>query len=321
MATHEANLIIARFKDMMSEVIVGNKSAIELTLVAFLTEGHVLIEDVPGVGKTLLARTFARCLGLDFRRIQFTPDLLPADITGINVFNQKTLEFEFKPGPVFCDILLADEINRATPRTQSSLLECMQERQVTMDGLTHRMSPHFTVLATQNPIELQGTFPLPEAQIDRFLLRIHLGYPEQEEEEEILARFEYGSEIALQQPLITREEVADLKAQAKQVHLSRDIMSYISNICRTTRTLDAVDLGASPRATLSLALACKSYAFVKGRNFVLPDDVKALAVPALAHRLVLAQDASLRGRSADDIILQVLDDVAVPIGNPGREPT
>ena len=313
MATDKASSAISRFKDMMSGVIVGNESAIQLALVAFLTEGHVLIEDVPGVGKTLLARTFARCLGLEFRRIQFTPDLLPSDITGVNVFNPNTLEFEFKPGPVFCDILLADEINRATPRTQSSLLECMEERQVTIDGVTHKLSPLFTVLATQNPIELQGTFPLPEAQMDRFLMRIHLGYPDEDQEAEILQRFEQGSDISLGPP-ITREEIAELKQGVTQVYLSDDLKTYITNICRRTRTLDTVELGASPRATLSLARACKAYAFVEGRNFVLPDDVKALAVPVLAHRLVVSQDSFIRGINAHDIVMQVLDDVPVPIG-------
>jgi MoxR-like ATPase len=302
---------------MMSKVIVGNQETIRLALVAFLTEGHILIEDVPGVGKTLLARTFARCLGLEFRRIQFTPDLLPSDITGINVFNPKTLEFEFKPGPVFCDVLLADEINRATPRTQSSLLECMQEKQVTIDGVTHLLSPHFTVLATQNPIELQGTFPLPEAQMDRFLMRIHLGYPDEEGEKQILERFEQGSEIDPGPPL-TQGEVAGLKERVKQVYLSDDLRSYISSICRLTRSLDAVELGASPRATLSLALASKAHAFVEGRDFVLPDDVKALAVPVLAHRLVISQDSFIRGINAQDIVLQVLDDITVPIGDMAR---
>jgi len=314
MATDKADPAVGRFKQMMSKVIVGNEHAIELVLVAFLTQGHVLIEDVPGVGKTLLARTFARCLGLEFRRVQFTPDLLPSDITGINVFNPRTLEFEFKPGPVFCDILLADEINRATPRTQASLLECMQERQVTIDGVTHRLSPHFTVLATQNPIELQGTFPLPEAQMDRFLMRIHLGYPDEAQEMEILERFEQGTQIDVGPPL-TQAEIAELKQGVKQVHLSQDLRAYIRNICRHTRNHDAVELGASPRATLSLAQACKAYAFIEGRNFVLPDDVKTLALAVLAHRLVVSQDAFMRGVSAQDIVLEILDEVPVPIGH------
>ena len=315
MKTTQANLAIQRFNQMMSKVIVGKKQAIELTLVAFLAEGNVLIEDVPGVGKTLLAKTIARCLGLKFGRVQFTPDLLPGDITGINVFNQKTREFEFKPGPVFCNILLADEINRATPRTQSSLLECMQERQITVDGISHTLSPHFMVLATQNPVELQGTFPLPEAQMDRFLMRIRLGYPGRNEEEQILARFQHGSQITIEEDPLAIEEVALLKSQVKQVYLSQDIISYISTICRSTRTTDSVELGASPRATLSLALASKSYAFVKGRDYVLPDDVKALAVPVLAHRLVLTPDTAFRGKSAQDLIYKILEEVPVPIGN------
>ncbi len=313
MVLSEGNLAIDRFKQMMSKIVVGNQQAIELILIAFLSNGHVLIEDVPGVGKTVLASTFARCLGLNFRRIQFTPDLLPTDITGLNIFNQKTLEFEFKPGPVFTDILLADEINRATPRTQSSLLECMQEKQVTIDGLTHKISPHFTVIATQNPVELQGTFPLPEAQTDRFLLRVQLGYPSANEEEQILERFQQGSTITFEDHPLTRDTIEYLKCKVKQVHLAKHIISYASSICRHTRTLETVDLGASPRATLSLGIASKAYAFIKGRNYVLPDDVKALATPVLAHRLILAQGSSLRGLTPEEVISETLNEVRVPI--------
>lgn len=317
MGAAQGNAGIDKLTQMMSQVVVGKKDAIELVLTAFLTGGHVLIEDVPGVGKTLLARTFARCLGLEFRRIQFTPDLLPSDVTGINLFNQKSQEFEFRPGPVFCDILLADEINRATPRTQSSLLECMQERQVTVDGMTHGLSPHFTVLATQNPIELQGTFPLPEAQMDRFLMRVSLGYPDEDEEKQIVARFEHGMDIALSGNPVSPGEVAALKAQANETYLSGEIMSYIAALCRATRSLSGIELGASPRGTLSLARACKSYAFVRGRRYVLPDDVKYLAKPVLAHRLVLAQDVSFRGKDSGTLVEQVLKEVPVPVGEQG----
>ncbi len=317
MGAAQGNAGIDKLTQMMSQVVVGKKDAIELVLTAFLTGGHILIEDVPGVGKTLLARTFSRCLGLEFRRIQFTPDLLPSDVTGINLFNQKSQEFEFRPGPVFCDILLADEINRATPRTQSSLLECMQERQVTVDGMTHGLSPHFTVLATQNPIELQGTFPLPEAQMDRFLMRVSLGYPDEDEEKQIVARFEHGMDIALSGNPVSPGEVAALKAQANETYLSGEIMSYIAALCRATRSLSGIELGASPRGTLSLARACKSYAFVRGRRYVLPDDVKYLAKPVLAHRLVLAQDVSFRGKDSGTLVEQVLKEVPVPVGEQG----
>ncbi len=317
MGAAQRNAGIDKLTHMMSQVVVGKEDAIELVLTAFLTDGHILIEDVPGVGKTLLARTFARCLGLEFRRIQFTPDLLPSDVTGINLFNQKSQEFEFRPGPVFCDILLADEINRATPRTQSSLLECMQERQVTVDGVTHGLSPHFTVLATQNPIELQGTFPLPEAQMDRFLMRVSLGYPDEDEEKQIVARFAHGQDIALSGDPVSPGEVVSLKAQANETHLSDEIMSYIAALCRATRSRGGIELGASPRATLALARACKSYAFVKGRRYVLPDDVKYLAQPVLAHRLVLAQDVSFRGKDSGALIEQVLNEVPVPVGEQG----
>lgn len=320
MVANETESTISRYKNMMSKVIVGNKQAIELILTAFLAHGHALIEDVPGVGKTLLAKTFARCMGLNFRRIQFTPDLLPSDVTGINVFNQKTLEFEFKPGPVFCDVCLADEINRATPRTQSSLLECMQERQVTVDGVTYPLAQNFMVLATQNPIESQGTFPLPEAQVDRFLMRISMGYPEKEEEEEILARFERNVEIPLGEPPLTTEEIYHLKIGVNQVYLSKEIMSYASSLCRHTRTLDAVELGASPRATLSLAVASKAFALIKGRDFVLPDDVKALAAPILAHRLVLVQSSFFRGTNPEDVIAEVLNSIVVPVNGTEQRP-
>ncbi|HON87268.1 MAG TPA: MoxR family ATPase [Bacillota bacterium] len=311
---------IDEIRSSMAQVIVGKTEVIDLLITVFLSEGHALIEDVPGVGKTLLAKTFAKCLGLDFRRIQFTPDLLPADITGVSVFNQKTLEFDFMPGPVFTDILLADEINRATPRTQSSLLECMEERQVTVDGVTYDLSHDFTVLATQNPVELSGTFPLPEAQLDRFLMKISIGYPSKEEEEKIVSRFEKGMHTIYDIAPVGKDKIARLKESAKNVHVSSEIVSYISDITRQTRDLKIAQLGVSPRGTLALARACKSYALIQGRTYVIPDDVKRLAVPVLSHRIVVSQDMFYRGKSQEEIVQEILDSVPVPVGEVGALP-
>lgn len=311
---------IDEIRSSMAQVIVGKTEVIDLLITVFLSEGHALIEDVPGVGKTLLAKTFAKCLGLDFRRIQFTPDLLPADITGVSVFNQKTLEFDFMPGPVFTDILLADEINRATPRTQSSLLECMGERQVTVDGVTYDLSHDFTVLATQNPVELSGTFPLPEAQLDRFLMKISIGYPSKEEEEKIVSRFEKGMHTIYDIAPVGKDKIARLKESAKNVHVSSEIVSYISDITRQTRDLKIAQLGVSPRGTLALARACKSYALIQGRTYVIPDDVKRLAVPVLSHRIVVSQDMFYRGKSQEEIVQDILDSVPVPLGEVGVLP-
>ena len=311
---------IDEIRSSMAQVIVGKTEVIDLLITVFLSEGHALIEDVPGVGKTLLAKTFAKCLGLDFRRIQFTPDLLPADITGVSVFNQKTLEFDFMPGPVFTDILLADEINRATPRTQSSLLECMEERQVTVDGVTYELSHDFTVLATQNPVELSGTFPLPEAQLDRFLMKISIGYPSKEEEEKIVSRFEKGMHTIYDIAPVGKDKIARLKESAKNVHVSSEIVSYISDITRQTRDLKIAQLGVSPRGTLALARACKSYALIQGRTYVIPDDVKRLAVPVLSHRIVVSQDMFYRGKSQEEIVQEILDSVPVPVGEVGALP-
>jgi len=315
----EALGVVKRIRESVSRVVVGKSEALDILLTAFLSEGHALIEDVPGIGKTLLAKTLAQCLGLRFRRIQFTPDLLPSDVTGSSIFNQKTMDFEFKEGPVFTDIILADEINRATPRTQSSLLECMEERQVTVDGTTHRLSPHFFVIATQNPVELQGTFPLPEAQLDRFMARVRLGYPSEEEEREIVSRFESGVRREVE-PVTGPDEISRVKEVIREVHLSDELNRYISTICRATRTQPGVELGVSPRATLSLSRACKSYAFLQGRSYVIPDDVKRLAAPVLAHRLLLSEASSIHGNSPEDVVLRILDQVEVPIGLPEAGP-
>ncbi len=311
---NEAVDVVNRIREAVSEVIIGKTGATDMILTAFLAGGHVLIEDVPGVAKTLLARTLAKCLGLNFGRIQFTPDLLPSDVTGSSVFNTKTADFEFRKGPVFADIVLADEINRATPRTQSSLLECMEELQVTVDGVTHPLPDHFFVMATQNPVELQGTFPLPEAQMDRFLMRIHLGYPDEEEERAIVTRFERGVRSAEAVPVTCAGEISAVAKVANETHLSKDLVGYVAKVCRATRTLPSVSLGASPRATLWLSRASKTYAFMQARAYVIPDDVKRLAVPVLSHRLLLSEVSAIRGLTPKEVILQVLDQVEVPVG-------
>lgn len=314
--THNQALdVVKRVQDKVSSVYVGKPETVSIILTAFLTGGHVLIEDVPGVGKTLLAKTIAQCLGLEFRRIQFTPDLLPSDVTGSSIFNQKTMDFEFRKGPVFSDIVLADEINRATPRTQSSLLECMEERQVTVDGRSHPLTPHFFVLATENPIELQGTFPLPEAQLDRFLVKVSLGYPDAQEERAIVARFEKGVAAGATEAVTGPDEIALVKEAANETRLSAEVAGYASDVCRATRGMKGVDLGASPRATLSLSRAAKGYAFLQGRSYVIPDDVKRLAMPVLSHRLLLTEASSLHGDSPEDVVRRVLEQVEVPIGS------
>lgn len=297
----------------VSKVIVGKENAIRLMFVALLCEGHVLIEDIPGVGKTTLARAVAKSIGCTFKRIQFTPDLLPADVTGIHYFNQKTSEFELRPGPIMANIVLADEINRATPRTQSSLLECMQERQVTIDGETISLQRPFMVIATENPIELEGTFPLPEAQIDRFLLRIELGYPSELQEKEILLRFIESDPLETLPIIMEIQELIELQQLCRQVIVEDSILEYIVTISRTTRKYDGVRLGVSPRATLSLCFASQAWAAIQGRNFVIPDDVKILAVPVLAHRLITDLQSQFRGKDSSNIINEILNSIPVPL--------
>jgi MoxR-like ATPase len=303
---------ISRIRRAVTTVVVGNEDALDQLLIALLCRGHVLVEDVPGVGKTLLARSLASVLGCHFARIQLTPDVLPSDITGSNVFNQKSAEFEFRPGPIFTQILLADEINRATPRSQSALLEAMEERQVTADGVTHRLEEPFFLLATQNPIELEGTFPLPEAQLDRFLLRVTLGYPSHEEEFEILRRFERDADEMLE-PVTNSAELLDLQHLRASILVSDDVRSYLVAVARETRTDPRLRLGASPRATLALHRACQARALLNDRDYVLPDDVKALAVPVLAHRLILDPAARLRGISTEEILAEIVERLAVPV--------
>lgn len=302
-----------RFITNVGKVIVGKKDSTELVLVALLCESHVLIEDVPGIGKTMLAKATAESLGCTFRRIQSTPDLLPSDITGIHYFNQKTAEFEFRPGPIMTNILLVDEINRATPRTQSCLLECMQERQVTVDLETLPLPRPFLVIATQNPVELEGTFPLPEAQLDRFLLRVRLGYPSEDEEGAILSRFQQESPLDDLASVVEAKELLELQKLCRQVYIDDSIRKYVVTITRATRDYQGIDLGASPRASLGLHLASQALAAIRGRNYVIPDDVKYLAVPALAHRLIAKTETRLRGQSAEAIVSEIVSTIPVPV--------
>ncbi|MCM8901673.1 MoxR family ATPase [Caldicoprobacter algeriensis] len=301
-----------RVKSNIQRVIVGKEDIIDLLLVALISSGHVLLEDVPGMGKTLLAKCLAKSLDCSFKRVQFTPDLLPSDLSGINYFNQKIGEFEFRPGPIFTNILLADEINRATPRTQSSLLECMEERQVTIDGETMKLQQPFMVIATQNPIEIQGTFPLPEAQLDRFLLKVQMGYPSTSEGIEILKRFKERNPFDEISPVVSQEEIIAAQRDYVNVFVSDDILRYIVNIVEMTRKHNDVHLGVSPRGSQALLRASQVYAILQGRDYVIPDDVKAMAKPVLRHRMILRNVMAAKGGQQDEIIDQILRQVPVP---------
>ena len=313
-----------RVLDNVERVIVGKSSAVELVLVAVFCEGHVLLEDVPGIGKTMLARAVAKSLGCTFRRVQSTPDLLPSDITGTYLYNQKTSEFEFRPGPVFAQILLADEINRATPRTQSALLEAMEERQVTVEGDTRLLPRPFIVLATQNPIELEGTFPLPEAQVDRFLIKIKLGYPTKDDDHVILQRFRKANVIDELTPVITTEELLALQKLRQEVAIDPDVEHYIVELVHATREHPQVELGGSPRAMLALYRTSQALAALRGRPFVIPDDVKYMAPFVLEHRLITKAQSHLRGRTPAEIMKEVTQSVTVPteeVAATGSRPT
>ncbi|MCH8064879.1 MAG: MoxR family ATPase [Chloroflexi bacterium] len=305
--------VARRVRENIGRVIVGRDEVVELVLVALLADGHILIEDVPGIGKTMLAKSIARSVGCSFKRIQFTPDLMPSDVTGIHYYNQKSGEFEFRPGPVIANIVLADEINRATPRTQSALLEAMEERQLTIDGVTMPLPSPFLVLATQNPIELEGTFPLPEAQLDRFLMRVRVGYPTEAEEDDILLRFEGESPLETLEPVVTAEELVRLRALVPRVRCEPSVRRYLTAIVRATRRHPALELGASPRASLALFRGARALAAIRGRDYVLPDDVKFLAPVVLAHRLILSSQTRLRGRDAAGVVEEVLEQVAAPV--------
>jgi MoxR-like ATPase len=304
----------------IEKVIVGKASVVELLTVALLTPGHALIEDVPGLAKTMLAKSLAKSLGCSFQRIQFTPDLLPSDITGVNLFNQKTQEFEYRAGPLMSQIILADEINRAGPRTQSALLEAMEERQVTVDGVTRSVPRPFLVVATQNPIELEGTFPLPEAQLDRFLLRVSIGYPEAEEEREILRRFREVDPLEELQPVVTGDDIVTLSKACRHVYLSPAIETYILALVHATRNNPALSLGASPRGSLALARTAQVLAAVRGRAFVIPDDVQQLSVPTLVHRLILSSQSRLHGKDVPAVLQSVIEQVPVPVEESWSEP-
>lgn len=299
--------------DEVGRVIVGKSEQTRMVTIALLADGHVLIDDVPGVAKTLLVRTFAAALDLSFARIQCTADLLPADVTGSMVFDQRSGAFAFRPGPLFANIVLADEVNRATPRTQSAFLEAMEERGVTSDGVTHPLPAPFMVLATQNPVELKGTFPLPEAQLDRFLLRIRMGYPSQDEETLMLRRFQSGDPFAEVRATAAAATLPEARAAVRAVHVSDDVARYVVRIVSATRETDQLRLGASPRASLSLLHAAQASAALAGRDYVTPDDVQDLVTPVLAHRLLLARDAAIDRRDPGDVLREVVAGVPVPV--------
>jgi MoxR-like ATPase len=294
-------------------VLIGKESVVEMAAVALICQGHVLVEDVPGLGKTMLVKGLARSLGCKFSRIQFTPDLLPSDVVGVQVYNQKTMEFQYRPGPVMANIVLADEINRTSPKTQSSLLEAMEEHQLTVDGETRPLPEPFMVLATQNPIEYEGTFPLPEAQLDRFLLRLQIGYPSPQHEVEIIRTQEHGKHpLDNLQQVLSIDELQSIQKEAANVTLSDSLAAYIVELCNRTRSNSSLYLGASPRGALGLARTAKALAWLRGRDYVLPDDIKTMAVPVLAHRVILNPEEKLQGQTAQDVIRKIINTVAVP---------
>jgi MoxR-like ATPase len=312
METIQIKELAERIKQNICLVFVGKEQVIDYLLIALITSSHVLLEDVPGTGKTLLAKAMAKSLNVDFKRVQFTPDLLPSDLTGIHFFNQKLSEFEFRPGPVFSNILLADEINRATPRTQSSLLECMEERQISLDGETRRLDKPFIVIATQNPIENQGTFPLPEAQLDRFMLKVKIGYPTTEESIEILQRFKTSNPLDFIESVVGVKELLAAQESYSQVQVTPAIYSYIIDIVERTRQHAEVSFGVSPRGAQALLKAVQVYAILQGRDYVIPDDVKALVKPVLGHRMIPKSMNRLKESAIPEIIDQILSQAIVP---------
>jgi MoxR-like ATPase len=315
----EVHALSTRVLDEVEKAVVGKRDALELVFLGFLADGHVLLEDFPGLAKTLAARSFAQVLSIDFARIQFTPDLMPSDVTGSSIWNQRDSDFEFRPGPVFTNLLLADEINRAPPKTQAALLEAMQERQATIEGITHRLEPPFLVIATQNPIEYEGTYPLPEAQLDRFLLRTAFGYPSREGEDDVLTRrIERETDDVELHPVIDRATLIAMQHATERVHVAVSVREYCVDIVAATRTSQSAAVGASPRGSLALLKLARCRAALRSRDFVLPDDVKAIAVPALAHRLVLRPELWVQKITAEDVIGEVLESVPTPPAEDAR---
>jgi MoxR-like ATPase len=316
--------VAGRANDVLDEVeraVIGKREVLELVLLGILADGHVLIEDFPGLAKTLMARAFAQVTSIGFTRVQFTPDLMPSDVTGASIYNQREADFEFRPGPIFTNLLLADEINRAPPKTQAALLEAMQERQVTIEGVTHPLAPPFLVLATQNPIEYEGTYPLPEAQLDRFLLRIGVGYPEREQEWDVLARrLERASDEVELESVVGRDELLEMQQAIESVHVARSVGLYMVDIVAATRSASGVQVGASPRGSLALLKLSRCRAAIDGRTYVTPDDVKSVAVSALAHRLALRPELWVQRLRPDDIVLELLDRVPTPAPEAAPEP-
>ena len=310
-----------RLRDNVSQVIVGKDETIDQLLVALFCEGHVLLEDVPGIGKTTLAKTLAASLGISFQRIQFTPDLLPSDIVGVSVYNRKADDFEYRPGPILAGVVLADEINRAGPRTQSAMLEAMDERHVTVDGVSHALPYPFFLMATQNPIELAGTFPLPEAQMDRFLVQVKMGYPQREEERLILHRFRTDNPLARVQSVVGAEEIRRAVAACRNVFVHPELEDYLLNLVQATRTDSALELGVSPRGSLAFYRTAQAYAATRGRAFVTPDDIQQLAVPVLRHRLIPGPDTRLHGTSVASVLAGIVESVPVPVEENWQEST
>jgi MoxR-like ATPase len=316
-AIDEARAIAERLLENLGRVILGKADEQRLAIMALMCRGHLLIEDVPGVGKTMLARSIARSIGGTFRRIQFTPDLLPSDITGVSVYNQKIDEFEFREGPIMAQVVLADEINRASPKTQAALLECMEEHQMTVDGVTHPMPEPFIVMATQNPIEYEGTFPLPETELDRFIIRLQIGYPALDDEIRVLEAQQYQHPIETLEQVVTMAELGALQNAVKDIHADPAIREYVVRVVSATREHPNLYLGASPRGSLALLRLGQANALFQGRDYVLPDDVKVLAYPALGHRLILSSSARIQGATAEESVAEVLEQVPVPGATPG----
>ncbi len=297
----------------IERVVVGKRKEIELGLVALFANGHALLEDVPGVGKTMIVKAIARSLGAEFKRIQFTPDLLPSDVTGVSIYNQQSQRFEFRPGPIVANIVLADEINRTSPKTQAALLEALEEGSVTVDGETLQLKQPFFVMATQNPVEYAGTYPLPEAQLDRFLIKLQLGYPSKQEELEVLNRLQVAHPLDTLTPVMTTEEVIDIQEKVTKVTVSEDIKSYMINIVHKTREHRSVELGVSPRGTIALMKAAQAYAFIQGRDYVIPDDVKHLALYVLGHRIILTAEGKMSGLTAERVLVEIFTEVDIPV--------